>query len=104
MYISKFFSCRTYSFTSDRFKDCCPDFFSFPCLSRRRPFNMTRMVEPSWKSTAIGKFSRPKIFNMTRVMMTPTEKMTRSEEHTSELQSRFDLVCRLLLEKKKDKR
>src|SRR5699024_12409851 len=25
----------------------------------------------------------------------------RSEEHTSELQSRFDLVCRLLLEKKK---
>src|SRR5437868_12390512 len=28
----------------------------------------------------------------------------RSEEHTSELQSRFDLVCRLLLEKKKDKK
>src|SRR5699024_11721000 len=27
----------------------------------------------------------------------------RSEEHTSELQSRFDLVCRLLLEKKKTK-
>src|SRR5437868_14609596 len=27
----------------------------------------------------------------------------RSEEHTSELQSRFDLVCRLLLEKKKIK-
>src|SRR2546421_1183126 len=28
----------------------------------------------------------------------------RSEEHTSELQSRSDLVCRLLLEKKKKKR
>src|SRR5438067_13456028 len=28
-------------------------------------------------------------------------KSNRSEEHTSELQSRFDLVCRLLLEKKK---
>src|SRR5207249_7666805 len=28
----------------------------------------------------------------------------RSEEHTSELQSRFDLVCRLLLEKKKKHR
>src|SRR5699024_12644582 len=26
--------------------------------------------------------------------------VVRSEEHTSELQSRFDLVCRLLLEKK----
>src|SRR5690349_23423113 len=29
---------------------------------------------------------------------------TRSEEHTSELQSRRDLVCRLLLEKKKKQR
>src|SRR5690349_23086092 len=29
------------------------------------------------------------------------EQPTRSEEHTSELQSRRDLVCRLLLEKKK---
>src|SRR5207249_10934683 len=28
-------------------------------------------------------------------------RLVRSEEHTSELQSRFDLVCRLLLEKKK---
>src|SRR2546421_4086565 len=28
-------------------------------------------------------------------------RMHRSEEHTSELQSRSDLVCRLLLEKKK---
>src|SRR5437868_9468220 len=28
----------------------------------------------------------------------------RSEEHTSELQSRFDLVCRLLFEKKKKKK
>src|SRR5690349_24679802 len=32
------------------------------------------------------------------------EKLWRSEEHTSELQSRRDLVCRLLLEKKKNKR
>src|SRR5699024_12872402 len=30
-----------------------------------------------------------------------TVAKSRSEEHTSELQSRFDLVCRLLLEKKK---
>src|SRR2546421_4430790 len=29
--------------------------------------------------------------------------MERSEEHTSELQSRSDLVCRLLLEKKKNR-
>src|SRR5437868_11854055 len=36
--------------------------------------------------------NRPRARRPTRV---------RSEEHTSELQSRFDLVCRLLLEKKK---
>src|SRR5438105_12192396 len=30
-------------------------------------------------------------------------RAVRSEEHTSELQSRVDLVCRLLLEKKKNK-
>src|SRR5438067_6579977 len=30
----------------------------------------------------------------------PSLPRSRSEEHTSELQSRFDLVCRLLLEKK----
>src|SRR5699024_5151816 len=33
----------------------------------------------------------------------PSMLVARSEEHTSELQSRFDLVCRLLLEKKKIK-
>src|SRR6266496_6867418 len=31
-------------------------------------------------------------------------RLARSEEHTSELQSRRDLVCRLLLEKKKKKK
>src|SRR6266849_8990645 len=34
----------------------------------------------------------------------PPPQSARSEEHTSELQSRVDLVCRLLLEKKKKDR
>src|SRR5690349_22721815 len=34
----------------------------------------------------------------------PVQCANRSEEHTSELQSRRDLVCRLLLEKKKKKK
>src|SRR5690349_22757123 len=39
-----------------------------------------------------------------RVVYTAPERFeARSEEHTSELQSRRDLVCRLLLEKKKKK-
>src|SRR5688572_31610889 len=33
-----------------------------------------------------------------------TKDLTRSEEHTSELQSQSNLVCRLLLEKKKKKK
>src|SRR5207249_11599177 len=33
-------------------------------------------------------------------LLRPRATAIRSEEHTSELQSRFDLVCRLLLEKK----
>src|SRR2546421_4882216 len=39
--------------------------------------------------------------NSVKVRFADTD--TRSEEHTSELQSRSDLVCRLLLEKKKKK-
>src|SRR2546421_5216643 len=36
--------------------------------------------------------------------ITAQKQLERSEEHTSELQSRSDLVCRLLLEKKKKKK
>src|SRR5690554_7295100 len=39
-----------------------------------------------------------------RVTIDATETSSRSEEHTSELQSRPHLVCRLLLEKKKKKK
>src|SRR5712675_3468516 len=36
--------------------------------------------------------------------LTGSHRRSRSEEHTSELQSRLHLVCRLLLEKKKKKK
>src|SRR6266513_5642930 len=42
-------------------------------------------------------------FRRTPKRLRPACTPERSEEHTSELQSRFDLVCRLLLEKKKKK-
>src|SRR6516164_8188965 len=35
------------------------------------------------------------------MILMPASRSSRSEEHTSELQSQFHLVCRLLLEKKK---
>src|SRR5438034_8934475 len=37
-------------------------------------------------------------------LVQPERDCARSEEHTSELQSHSDLVCRLLLEKKKQKK
>src|SRR5437588_6688213 len=42
-----------------------------------------------------------KLINAGKAGEMSTERGNRSEEHTSELQSHSDLVCRLLLEKKK---
>src|SRR5699024_11991340 len=46
------------------------------------------VLRASWRFTSFGG-------------SVPHTVAPRSEEHTSELQSRFDIVCRLLLEKKK---
>src|SRR2546429_7137941 len=46
--------------------------------------------------------SQPMLRSVCRPIEPPAR--SRSEEHTSELQSRLHLVCRLLLEKKKNKR
>src|SRR5690349_23025517 len=54
----------------------------------------------SWPSTV----TRPSDGLRMPQMMPISVVLPRSEEHTSELQSRRDLVCRLLLEKKKEKR
>src|SRR5207248_3971136 len=40
-------------------------------------------------------------YNVLDIALADGEHVVRSEEHTSELQSPYDLVCRLLLEKKK---
>src|SRR5690242_21094491 len=47
---------------------------------------------------AVGKIARDQVEDYARRKGIPVE---RSEEHTSELQSHVNLVCRLLLEKKK---
>src|SRR2546422_8200019 len=59
-------------------------------------------VSSRWRSTC----SRPRTHRVRRCnRLTAGRKIRRgrSEEHTSELQSRLHLVCRLLLEKKKEK-
>src|SRR3712207_8079612 len=45
--------------------------------------------------------AHPPLLTKSLTLRTPMPKIQRSEEHTSELQSRQYLVCRLLLEKKK---
>src|SRR2546421_5231697 len=53
------------------------------------------------KLTVAGIRSAPVLLNRTMIYRWGCI-VDRSEEHTSELQSRSDLVCRLLLEKKKN--
>src|SRR5699024_11153646 len=53
-----------------------------------------RSAELAWRGE--GEFDVARLHFGTALR----ERFGRSEEHTSELQSRFDLVCRLLLEKK----
>src|SRR5207253_7799719 len=55
-------------------------------------------VEFSWGATEV------KVPQLADAIVEVTETGSRSEEHTSELQSRGHLVCRLLLEKKKKNR
>src|SRR6266496_4755564 len=78
-------------------------FMFFFLMMRRPPRSTLFPYTPLFRSRAsmVGAYStraedrrwRPLFFC----------KAARSEEHTSELQSRRDLVCRLLLEKKKKK-
>src|SRR5699024_11357543 len=53
----------------------------------------------AWAPDSVTKVaSHPSLIRTARLLRSSSKP--RSEEHTSELQSRFDLVCRLLLEKK----
>src|SRR5690606_41275852 len=82
---------------------------SFPTRrsSDLRPFSLKRATPTTRLLGAARLASRASvgpIFPPTpRIMRSPsTLPNSRSEEHTSELQSRENLVCRLLLEKKKE--
>src|SRR5258707_1771883 len=56
---------------------------------------------PRWIISSPRHFAGLKRFREWRSLPAPLSCLSRSEEHTSELQSRQYLVCRLLLEKKK---
>src|SRR3712207_7219896 len=71
------------------------------CLSWSRSGQLTRLSSP-WTSRAnlLGLAAKPCFFCCCAFLAPPLVAEPRSEEHTSELQSRQYLVCRLLLEKK----
>src|SRR6185312_17253605 len=70
--------------------------FLFFLMIRRPPRSTLFPYTTLFRS--IGK----RVFHRDLDPAPPTNPTLRSEEHTSELQSRSDLVCRLLLEKKKN--
>src|SRR5687768_12559736 len=67
----------------------------------------TAAVRPTFSATSERPYSRPivRASSLKRSFFESEAiyRANRSEEHTSELQSRLHLVCRLLLEKKKKK-
>src|SRR5216683_5622355 len=84
-------------------------FFFFFLMIRRPPRSTLFPYTTLFRSSPLRRASRslpcwPKHWRgcRTRCRRAPMPRR-RSEEHTSELQSRSDLVCRLLLEKKKNK-
>src|SRR5437773_7502225 len=70
----------------------------------RRPPRSTLFPYTTLFRSASWIFRRRVRSSVPMVFFTNCSVMVRSEEHTSELQSHHDLVCRLLLEKKKNRK
>src|SRR2546430_13655512 len=70
----------------------------FFLMIRRPPRSTLFPYTTLFRSCASSAVTRPR---STASFTTSSMRSTRSEEHTSELQSQSNLVCRLLLEKKK---
>src|SRR2546422_5213471 len=75
--------------------------------STRRESSVTEETDEGGAPTTVltGSAARSSLTGISRAISfrRPWRESERSEEHTSELQSRLHLVCRLLLEKKKKK-
>src|SRR5205085_8469466 len=69
--------------------------FPYTTLFRSSEIIASHKGQPSWRQPVV----KTRDFEAEFIQMAP-----RSEEHTSELQSQSNLVCRLLLEKKKKKK
>src|SRR5690554_7130115 len=67
--------------------------------------NQSKTIKVKLHAAYVGEYYMPAVHieAMYDASISALKKGARSEEHTSELQSRPHLVCRLLLEKKKKK-
>src|SRR5207249_10936794 len=74
-----------------------PERFAYPCFPSRDP---SSTAAPLTAECASFHVSPNRDRNSNKFRSVCLHSNARSEEHTSELQSRFDLVCRLLLETK----
>src|SRR5947207_4608698 len=75
--------------------------FPYTTLFRSRIFPDGRNPQSKQSNAAGRRLARSARRRRDRYLQRRGKLMGRSEEHTSELQSHSDLVCRLLLEKKK---
>src|SRR5207249_10352834 len=103
-------STHTYHISSPPLPALAPLYF-FLLLTLRPPrstlfpyttlFRSTRLHQRCARRKRQAALRRAEHRGLRRAVVLDEGHGVRSEEHTSELQSRFDLVCRLLLEKKK---
>src|SRR2546430_6616171 len=75
---------------------------ALPIFATRQPISSLGWVRFYWARTKFSPLT-PRRADLL-LSFIPRRPLRRSEEHTSELQSQSNLVCRLLLEKKKQKR
>src|SRR5260370_29643785 len=75
-----------------------PDPWQVQVLESAQPRLLLNCCRQAGKSTTVA------VLALAEIMFNNGEGQDRSEEHTSELQSHLNLVCRLLLEKKKKKK
>src|SRR5207248_5494403 len=93
------------------FLSCSRDHRDLPSFPTRRSSDLkfvaafARSVRAGTRARPICSLRPPRAVPQERVAsrsLASAVRLERSEEHTSELQSPYDLVCRLLLEKKKN--
>src|SRR3712207_7807683 len=75
--------------------------FPYTTLFRSKPDSPRLPSEPSGAAVLQAESSTTSALRSSAIISDIVSRVCRSEEHTSELQSRQYLVCRLLLEKKK---